>query len=303
MEIIDHIHHHIAIHTQADARWSYTDPPLATIPPDLRDIYMPSEGWPWLSWDWDQIELRIQAAYAGDEPMLQAFAKGWDVHLLAACDIFGWPRPPQPTDPFHKGYMENKAWLEEHGFQPCNHPHECAKDDRRRHFGKTAQHRLCKGGLAKNAGNIPGAKVIGIMGQAAVQAANAWLAAHPAIVQYHRRTIEGKNRTGETRTWAGRRRKYMHAGSSSDNECLAHPDQAGTQDIANLTIIEISRTYGVLGGKDWCYYVYGNHDSQNWAIREERWEEVSAGIRRIAQQPRVIGGRMVEFPASFKERR
>src|SRR5574343_332273 len=138
--VIDRVYHHISIHSQADARWSYTDPPLATIPPDLRDIYEPDPGWPWLSWDWDQIELRLQMAYAGDTPLYEAFQKGWDVHLLAACNIFGWAYPPEPTDPFHKGYAKNKAWLEEHGFQPCNHPHECAKDDRRRHFGKTAQH-------------------------------------------------------------------------------------------------------------------------------------------------------------------
>jgi len=86
--------------------------------------------------------------------------------------------------------------------------------------------------------------------------------------------------------------------ASLNDQILDHPSQAGTQDIANLTAIEIKDTF-----KDALYYVYGRHDSMIWAIREPFFDEIEPRLKEIVQQPRNIFGLEIGFPASFKVRR
>ena len=76
MRIVERVHHGIATHIQANARWSYFDPPLAQIPRDLGYIYIPDPGWPWHTFDHDQIELRLVACECQDPTMLKALQEG-----------------------------------------------------------------------------------------------------------------------------------------------------------------------------------------------------------------------------------
>jgi hypothetical protein len=124
--ILDRVHPRIATHSQANARFSTTDPPMATLPADLRDLYMPDEEWPWFGWDWDQQELRLIAAIANDHPLLEAFKNGWDVHTMNACDIFDIPYPIDLKNP-HKS-PSCAEWRATHGWG--------GKDDTRRVFSK-----------------------------------------------------------------------------------------------------------------------------------------------------------------------
>lgn len=295
MPIADRVYHSIKIHAQADARFSYTDPPLAQLPHDLRDLYVPDPGWPWLCWDMDQIEVRLHACYALDRPLLEAFEKGWDVHTLSYCDLFGQPRPPQLVDPIHA--PENEAWRRERSWLACDHArHVCGKDDPRRHFGKTFLHRMCKGGEAKSAGDIPAARQLNLDKKGLVRAAHAWLAAHPAIVQYHRQVADQVRRTAMSRTFMGRRRVYNGKLADLGREALAHRDQAGTQDIMNHVFLSIKDRYGAD-----VVYKYGMHDSMTWAVREERWADLAPGMRELAQPTWTINGVKMRFPAVFKE--
>lgn len=291
MIIKDRIYHHISVHSQKTGRWSYTDPPLATIPPDLRDIYIPDPGWPWLEFDWSQVEMRLQAATAGEWTLLDSLDKGEDVYILFAGHIFGFPPPPQKVNPI--AAPENAQWLADRHWRKDD-TGKYTKDDPRRHFAKTMGQRLLKGGKPEASGSIPGAKSLNLGKEDLVRAAHAWLAAHPRIAAYHRRLEGNVLRTRETRTWFGRRRRYLGDTKYVPNEALAHPDQAGTQDLANLVVVEIKHIYG----PD-VYYVRGMHDSQTWAIRAGQ-EEIVQGILRIAQQSRRINGRDVRFPVEAK---
>lgn len=142
MEIVERIYHTISTHSQTNARWSYTNPPLAQIPRDLRYIFKPDKGWPWISFDHDQAELRLVAAECKDPTMLEGLSKGWDLHLMACCVMFKVPMPPTLKDPIHA--PENLDWRCIHRWTPCNHEADlCGKDDIRRHFSKTFGHRQC----------------------------------------------------------------------------------------------------------------------------------------------------------------
>jgi hypothetical protein len=73
--------------------------------------------------------------------------------------------------------------------------------------------------------------------------------------------------------------------------------QAGVVDLMMLIFLEIKEALG-----NDVYYVYGKHDSQVWAIRQERWDHALPVIKSVVATPREINGRLATFPASFKER-
>lgn len=291
------IYHSIAIHTQANARWSWTDPPLAQLPKDLRNLFMPDPGWPWFCFDHDQIELRMVAGYSGDPAMLKAFADGWDVHLLATVAMFDLPPPPTYVNTIHDPAC--MAWRASVRWKECDHANEvCGKDDIRRHFAKTFGHRQSYGGTAGRSGDIPGAKELGLTPHRLSQMSVMRASLFSGLAKWQNDMVASATRIGETRTWAGRRRRYL---SKEYNylrgEMLDHPMQAGVQDLENAIILEVKEKFG----SD-VYIVYGMHDSQKWGVKEERWTEIVAGIQEITTRPRLVNGRWLDFPASFSER-
>jgi DNA polymerase I len=88
-----HTSYHQAV--TATGRLSSSDPNLQNIPirsengRRIREAFVASEGYVLLAADYSQIELRIMAHLSGDESLLNAFAKGEDIHRHTASEIFG----------------------------------------------------------------------------------------------------------------------------------------------------------------------------------------------------------------------
>lgn len=59
--------------------------PRVATNPDVRKMLIPRPGKLYLMMDYSQAELRILAALAGEETMLQWFREGRDIHLASAC--------------------------------------------------------------------------------------------------------------------------------------------------------------------------------------------------------------------------
>ena len=55
----------------------------------IREAFVPAEGMLLLSADYSQVELRIVAHFSGDESLIDAFAKGEDVHRRTAAEVNG----------------------------------------------------------------------------------------------------------------------------------------------------------------------------------------------------------------------
>jgi DNA polymerase-1 len=55
----------------------------------IREAFVPAEGMTLLSADYSQVELRIVAHFSGDESLIDAFAKGEDVHRRTAAEVNG----------------------------------------------------------------------------------------------------------------------------------------------------------------------------------------------------------------------
>ncbi|MBC1261453.1 DNA polymerase I [Synechococcus sp. BSF8S] len=74
----------------ATGRLSSSNPNLQNIPirtefsRRIRKAFLPQEGWQLISADYSQIELRILTHLCGEELLVEAYAKGDDVHALTA---------------------------------------------------------------------------------------------------------------------------------------------------------------------------------------------------------------------------
>ncbi len=82
----------------ATGRISSSEPNLQNIPVrteegrEIRQAFLPREGWILLDADYSQIELRLMAHFSGDPAMLDAFRKGEDIHARTAAEIFDVPQ-------------------------------------------------------------------------------------------------------------------------------------------------------------------------------------------------------------------
>ena len=78
----------------ATGRLSSSDPNLQNIPVRtvegrrIRQAFIPAKGCLLLAADYSQIELRIMAHLSGDQNLLNAFARGEDIHRTTASEIF-----------------------------------------------------------------------------------------------------------------------------------------------------------------------------------------------------------------------
>ena len=81
----------------ATGRISSSEPNLQNIPVrteegrEIRQAFLPKEGWILLDADYSQIELRLMAHFSGDPAMVDAFRKGEDIHARTAGEIFDVP--------------------------------------------------------------------------------------------------------------------------------------------------------------------------------------------------------------------
>ena len=62
--------------------------PHASRAQQIRQAFIPRDGWPLLTADYSQIELRLLAHFCGDETLRTAFAEDRDVHAAVAAQIF-----------------------------------------------------------------------------------------------------------------------------------------------------------------------------------------------------------------------
>lgn len=90
-----HTSYHQAV--AATGRLSSSDPNLQNIPirseagREIRKAFIAQPGNCILAADYSQIELRIMAHLSGDQGLLDAFAKGQDIHKATAAEVFSVP--------------------------------------------------------------------------------------------------------------------------------------------------------------------------------------------------------------------
>lgn len=286
ISIHDKVFPRFLAHAQASGRWSTVDPPLAQFPRNLQHLIIPHEGERWVEWDWDQIELRILAALAKDEVYREAFSKGWDIHTLNTCDVFGYAYPEDRSNP-HTSVCDEE-WRRKYNWG--------GKDDPRRRFAKVFIFRLNYGGEAKTATDIPGVKQLGLDSKALVQGSLSYLKKHPWIKKYWDTITENGIKNREIRTFRGRRRRLLVDGKNAMKRLIYnHPMQGGVSDVFNITMVKVAREVKNV------MFAFGVHDNQKWSTLDEHYAQAYAHAYEIVHTPWDINGEKVVLPATFKK--
>jgi len=311
LKIIPRVFHHISIHAQAEHRFSYIDPPLAQLPTDLEDIYIPDPGWPWLCWDWSQIEDWIIGILCQDPQFLKELAEGWDKHTILCIELFDLPPCPDYTDP------NSPAWRRACNLINCRHenrrcyeqvrPGDIAewqwevswkgKDDLRRKLAKNLGHALKYGKDPRLAHHMPGFKAAGIPKERAIRGASRYLARYPLMLEWRARVADYALRTGEVRDFTGRRWPIFERDIEAvKRRAYNGPGQMGVSSVHNTVMDLTNQTFG-----EDVLFKWGKHDSQKWAIIENLWDRINPGIRKIVLREWDVEGHPTVFPARFEE--
>lgn len=289
-DIVERVYPNFAIHTQKNARWSTTNPPLAQLPGDLRDIIIPDEGECWPHWDWKGMELHFLECHSGSRILKDAHDNGVDLHTWTMCKMFGFQLPPNLKDPF--GDPVNQPWRDRYGLKSSGDP--------RRVFSKSARFEMNYGGTGATAAS----KAIR-MGLSKTEVNRALNNLLTADVDYYRwrQTIERQVKaTRIIRTFTGRPRRFLSIGQQHGTavpakvvrEALDYPMQAGVSDVANLTIIEMTKRFPQL------MLSWTMHDAQYYHCKvADLTPELIAGIKEVANLPYTIEGRTKCFPLDF----
>jgi DNA polymerase I len=202
----------------ATGRLSSSDPNLQNIPirseqgGQIRQAFLPAEGWRLLTADYSQIELRMLAHFTGDEALRQAFAEDRDIHAAVAAQIFNVPEG------------------------------EVSREMRR--IAKTVNFGVIYGmsplGLAQR---------LGIPREEAAKFIDAYFARYPRVLEYQSRLLRDCIANGYVGTILGRRRPFEGIRKESTYQQRNQPEreainmeiQGSAADLIKLAMLNIHR--------------------------------------------------------------
>ncbi|MFD1143080.1 DNA polymerase I [Larkinella insperata] len=200
----------------ATGRLSSTNPNLQNIPirtprgREIRKAFVPhSDEFLIMSADYSQIELRIMAAFSGDQTMLDAFNNGIDIHTQTASKVFKVPLDQVDSDMRRKAKMVNFGII----------------------YGISAF------GLARR---------LRIPRKEAAEIIQEYFAGFPAIKQYMDQSIEKARKLEYAETILGRRRylrdinsRNMTDRSFAERNAINAPIQGSAADMIKIAMIKI----------------------------------------------------------------
>lgn len=232
----------------ATGRLSSSNPNLQNIPirdedgKEIRKAFIPDNDCVFFSADYSQIELRLMAHLSGDENLIDAFNKGYDIHTATAAKVF-------------------KKNID-----------EVDKDMRRK--AKTANFGIIYGisafGLAERL-DIPRGE--------AKQIIDDYFESYPAIKSYTDNVIQMARDNGYVETLLGRRRYLSDINSRNsvvrgyaERNAVNAPIQGTAADIIKIAMINIFRRFNEANLKS--KMILQVHDELNFNVYKSELEQV-----------------------------
>jgi DNA polymerase-1 len=202
----------------ATGRLSSSDPNLQNIPVrteqgrQIRQAFLPEDGWLLLTADYSQIELRLLAHFCGDAELRRAFAEGRDVHASVAAQIYGVPEAEVTSEMRRSAKTVNFGVI----------------------YGISAH------GLAQR---------LGIPRDEATRFIDAYFARYPKVQEHQARLLDNCRRTGYVRTILGRRRAISGIRESSTYQQRNQPEreavnmeiQGSAADLIKVAMLNLFR--------------------------------------------------------------
>lgn len=211
--------------TAITGRLSSNDPNLQNIPVrtpqgrEIRKAFIAPPGSRIVSADYSQIELRIMAHISQDASLLDAFAKGLDIHKATAADIFGIPIEDITSE--------------------------------QRRYTKAVNF-----GLIYGMGAFGLASQLGIERNAAQQFIDKYFARYPGVAEYMQQTRESARANGYVETVFGRRLTLtdINGGNGprragAERAAINAPMQGTAADLIKLAMIAVDAWLGASGLK------------------------------------------------------
>jgi DNA polymerase-1 len=205
----------------ATGRLSSSDPNLQNIPArsdqgkQVRQAFVPAEGWRLVTADYSQIELRLLAHFSGDENMREAFARDKDIHASVAAQIFKVP--------------------------------EAKVEDWQRRVAKTVNFGVIYGMSAHGLGVR-----LGMPRGEAGQFIDAYFARYPKVLAYQDVLLAKARQTGTVSTILGRRRTFDTSGirpnttyqqrSQPEREAINMEIQGSAADLMKKAMLNVYKT-------------------------------------------------------------
>jgi DNA polymerase-1 len=204
----------------ATGRLSSSEPNLQNVPvrreqgQQIRQAFLPAEGWVLLTADYSQIELRLLAHFCGDDALRQAFAEDRDVHAAVAAQIF-------------------------------NVPEEEVTSNMRR-MAKTVNFGVIYGISGHGLGQR-----LNMKRDDANRFIDSYFARYPKVLDYQSRLLNECKRTGYVSTILGRRRRFDKGAirenstyqqrNSTEREAINMEIQGSAADLIKLAMLNIFR--------------------------------------------------------------
>ncbi|MCR4306353.1 MAG: DNA polymerase, partial [Candidatus Yonathbacteria bacterium] len=225
-------------------RFSSTNPNLQNIPTSegmgsaVRDMFIADKGHKLLSFDYSQIEMRILAALAGDETLINVFKKGEDVHASVAAQVFGVKESEVTKDMRRKAKVIN--------------------------FGIVY-------GMGVNAlrANLGGSRA------EAQEFYNNYFAKFPTIAAYFEKVKKEAREKGYTETYFGRRRYFEGIDSSipyiqaaAERQALNAPIQGTAADVIKVAMHKADKEIQKMGLTDSVHLILQVHDELIYEVEE-----------------------------------
>jgi DNA polymerase-1 len=233
-----------------------------------RSVVRAPKGYVFVYGDYAQLELRIVAILAQDEPLLRVFAEGLDPHDQNAKDLFG---PNVQFDP-KTGKVITKQ----------------------RVFAKRYIYLLNYGGdisVLEHKGD----ELLELISIEEMRAASIrYLQAHPALFAYRARLEAELRATRRIVNVYGRPRIFFGRLDDSIRAAYNFPMQSGAADLVNTRLLQIERA---IPGK----LILQVHDSVMLEVKDDgaQVEETKHQLKEILEAPQAeFGG--VGFPAEVK---
>jgi DNA polymerase-1 len=204
----------------ATGRLSSSDPNLQNIPvrreegQQIRQAFVPAEGWLLLTADYSQIELRLLAHFCGDEELRRAFAQERDVHTAVAAQIFGVPEEAVNAEQRRRAKTINFGVI--YGMSPS---------------GLTQRLQMSR--------------------EEATKFIDSYFARYPKVQEYQDRLLKNCRANGYVSTILGRRRQFdrdaIRANSTyqqrntAEREAINMEVQGSAADVIKLAMLNVSR--------------------------------------------------------------
>jgi len=242
----------------ATGRLSSSEPNLQNIPirtevgREIRRAFVAERGNVLISADYSQIELRVLAHLSKDEALIDAFARGEDIHDRTAAKVFGAASGLSEHELRRRAKIINYALL----------------------YGKQA---------------FTLAKDIGVTREDAQAFIDAYFAGFPSVRRFIDGLLETGRETGAVKTMFGRRRLMPDMGSrnfqiraEAERRAMNFPIQGSAADILKRAMIDVHAALPrIAGGR--ARMILTVHDELLFEAPRETGDETASAVKALME--------------------